>query len=400
VQFRKTLLRVGSPFAECDPESTMEESWTFGKSADFHTGAIIPAFYGHPNLNLPKYEELAVEVSKTTVPVRVVLEIFDEKIKSVDYTASEEEETSKKTSKGGKYSSCYEAGNACPEDHKVCKPEYCEMNRWEYIIAELRKNDLVEVLGAVGAGTTSAEYAILDEKVNGFFYKEDGEPDDIAADSVLPDTTPSTVYVLGEPLLVKDEADMDDVNTLVTLADDNLGVWNPYSWYPHVNNAKWAAILTGVEVVNVSSTIRTLFDRGYGWVYMTASTGTEAFEATNKEYLQGVLYHIGAYTPGRRLQETEESKPAETAYEWGCDDTRFHCSPVCLSHDGPVTSITSDEKCADAPKDLCHCKCYYDAAWTCHEGEVVCQASKGIEAMIVGDLLCENRGTRSRHSRS
>jgi hypothetical protein len=151
--------------------------------------------------------------------------------------------------------------------------------------------------------------------------------------------------------------------------------------------SKWAAIIDEVDSGKMQTVVDTLLDRGYGYVFCTDKVGFKLSSSYNKELLTAIAAKKAA---GRRLQERELSTPT---YSWGCDDTRFHCSPVCLAQDGPVTTIASDAKCADAPVDPCQCKCYYEAAWVCNNGEIVCQATKGIETMIVGDLLCENRGT-------
>ena len=37
---------------------------------------------------------------------------------------------------------------------------------------------------------------------------------------------------------------VDAADVYVTLAAPDLGVWNPFSWYPYVPPAKWAAIVT------------------------------------------------------------------------------------------------------------------------------------------------------------
>jgi len=233
------------------------------------------------------------------------------------------------------------------------------------------------VLGAVGEGTESSEYDILDDKVDGYFFLHEGEIE----------TEPNSVYVLGEPLLKTE--DLTAIDTYVTLADNNIGVWNPYSWYPHIANDKWAAIVDEVASDDVSSTVSTLFDRGYGYVFVTDKAGFKTSSSYNTDMLAAIEAQK-AKPVGRRLQERELST---STYSWGCDDTRYHCSPVCLAQDGPVTSIASDAQCANAPVDPCQCQCYYSAEWICSNGEVACQATKGIETMIVGDLLCENRGT-------
>jgi hypothetical protein len=554
VQFKKTLLRVGSPWAECSGDELPEKN-------TYDIGTIVPAFFGHPNLNKNRYAALAAELSDATVPVKVVLEIFDkerklytmseqaedpktvlvkepmrlvrgQKVGTVvastsyevsfrfrlhssngswksivsfsvngmnyprrpaiflhpdtsadggkrihnrhatktnkndgvdspefalnleqdhhyrtrvtsagcelfidgerigfqpsgydagnlvpggdvldvyvshpDYIAAdltiweltyealrEDEEDFKTTHPKGDYATCYEAGNACPEAHGVCKAKFCEMDTWEEIIRLFQAGG-VEVLGSVGAGTTSAEYAVLDDKVDGFFFMAEGEIEDVE----------NSVFALGEPLLKTE--DIDAVDTYVTLSDSNIGVWNPYSWYPHIDNSKWAAIVDKLASADVATTVDTLFDRGYGYVFLTDQAGFKTSSTYNTDLLAAIAAKEAA---GRRLQDRQLSTPK---YSWGCDDTRLHCSPVCLAQDGPVTTIAQNAKCADAPVDPCQCKCYYDAAWTCIDGEVgseknrtnatrtkmskkvVCQATKGIETMIVGDLLCENRGT-------
>jgi hypothetical protein len=118
---------------------------------------------------------------------------------------------------------------------------------------------------------------------------------------------------------------------------------------------------------------------------MTDEVGFNTSSSYNTKLLEAIAAKVG-----RRLQDRQLST---VTYEWGCDDTGFHCTPVCLVQDGPITSIASASKCADAPVEPCKCKCYYDAAWVCSNGEVVCQATQGIETKIVGDLLCKTRGT-------
>jgi hypothetical protein len=253
------------------------------------------------------------------------------------------------------------------------------MDRWEYIIGLFQANSLVQVLGAVGEKTTAAEYNVLDTKVNGFFFLNKGTIEDEL----------NTVYALGEPLLTT--KDLWAVDTYVTLISDEIGIWNPFSWYPLVVNSKWAAIIDNVDSSDMQKYVDTLFDRGYGYVFLTNQDGFKTSSTYVEELIDAIHQKKATgeiFTDGERRLEA-----SEPTYSWGCDDTLFHCSPVCLSQNGPVTTIAPDSKCADAPKDMCKCKCYYNAVWTCSNGEVVCQATKGIETMIVGDLLCENRGT-------
>jgi hypothetical protein len=196
----------------------------------------------------------------------------------------------------------------------------------------------------------------------------------------------NSVYALGEPLLKT--KDVDAVDTFVTLSDSKIGIWNPYSWYPHLKATKWAAIMDEVDSADMQKRVDTLFDRGYGYVFLTDEVGFNTSSSYNVALLAAIAKTAGV--TDRRLQARALST---VTYEWSCDDTGFQCSPVCLAQDGPVTTIASKAKCAGEPLDPCECKCYYDAAWVCSNGEVVCQATKGIETMIVGDLLCENRGT-------
>jgi hypothetical protein len=141
VEFKSTLLRVGSPWAECSGDVLGTESTT--------VGAIMPVLYGHPNLHsialkdgFPSYDTVISELSGTTVEVKVVLEIFSETTKTYTDSATD--------------SQCYKAGNACPEAHLVCKAEYCEIDVWKSIIADLQAASpgKVTVLGSVGAATS------------------------------------------------------------------------------------------------------------------------------------------------------------------------------------------------------------------------------------------------------
>ena len=75
VQFRKTLLRVGTPWADC--ASSSEDNY------EYPVGSIMPILFGGPNLNSialragnPSYLDVIDELQGVTVPVKVVLEIF------------------------------------------------------------------------------------------------------------------------------------------------------------------------------------------------------------------------------------------------------------------------------------------------------------------------------------
>jgi hypothetical protein len=169
----------------------------------------------------------------------------------------------------------------------------------------------------------------------------------------------------------------------VTLAASDLGLWNPFSWYPYVSPLKWSAIVTDAADVSAAAT---LFDRGYGYVYLTSESGLE----TKSTIMTSLLTEIESTSTRRKLQarRLEASAPF-----WGCDDTLFECKPICMKKTGVVTTKVSDTLCTAAPMDQCACKCYHDAQWTCSGESVVCQAKFGAgELQNVGDKVCETRG--------
>ena len=76
VQFRSTLLRVGTPWATCS-DAAVQAAETYP------VGSIMPILFGGPNLNSiallagsPSYLDVISELTDVTVPVKVVLEIF------------------------------------------------------------------------------------------------------------------------------------------------------------------------------------------------------------------------------------------------------------------------------------------------------------------------------------
>jgi hypothetical protein len=193
-----------------------------------------------------------------------------------------------------------------------------------------------------------------------------------------------TVSAIGSPLF--DEGAVDAATVYVTLAAKDLGVWNPFSWYPYVAPSKWAAIVT--EASDLSA-VETLVDRGYGWVYVTSEVG---FNTKNTLAMSELLAAIESPATRRKLQERrlETSAPY-----WGCDDTLFECKPICVKTTGLIRTKVSDTLCAGAPKDTCACKCFHEAQWTCEGEVVVCKAKFGAEELKpVGDKVCETRGAR------
>merc|ERR1719201_3092813 len=87
------------------------------------------------------------------------------------------------------YRSCYAAGASCPLDHDVCKPEYCELQRWREIIDLYQELSNVQTLGLVEtqlADGTPRDYADIEADIqlykdhvpaiSGFYFNEVGTP--------------------------------------------------------------------------------------------------------------------------------------------------------------------------------------------------------------------------------
>merc|ERR1719399_2784791 len=164
---------------------------------------------------------------------------------------------------------------------------------------------MVTVLGAVDADTTTSEYDTLGTAgvghtaagstgapVDGYYFtcpELDAGAYSSGSSCViepgLPDGT-TTVLGLGSPLFdtsfleranvvggdARDNTKVDAATVYVTLSSNETGIWNPFSWYPYVPTTKWAAIVTERSTVD---DVAVLFDRGYGWVYLTSETGFE-----------------------------------------------------------------------------------------------------------------------------
>jgi hypothetical protein len=359
VEFKSTLLRVGTPWADCSGSSL--------DSASYTVGSIMPVLFGGPNLNsialasgFASYDAAIADLAGTTVDVKVVLEIFNA-VKTT-YTSSAND------------GQCYKAGNACPENHAVCSPDYCEMDVWADIIADFKlASSSVSVLGSVGTGTTYTQYSDL--TLDGFYFVDQTVPAGYTGYSVV---------ALGSPLF--DDTTVADADVYVTLASSDIGIWNPFSWYPSVTPSKWAAIVTDKAD---ASDVATLVDRGYGYVYVTSETDF----TTQSTITSTLLSAITGVSGGRRLEGRSLTASASASY-WGCDDTLMECKPVCLKQTGVVTTKVSDKHCAGAQQpDECSCKCLHDAEWSCDGDSVVCKAKHGAgELQIVGDKVCETRG--------
>jgi len=356
VEFKSTLLRVGTPWADCTGDTLAAESYS--------VGSIMPILFGGPNLNsialktgFPSYDAAIADLSGVSVPVKVVLEIFN--AGTTSYTSSTYD------------TQCYKAGNACPEAHSVCKPEYCEMDVWASIIADFKAaSTSVTVLGSVGDSTTVSQYSAL--SMDGFYFVGTTAPE--------AGYTGTSVVALGAPLF--DDTAVDDATVYVTLSSSDIGIWNPFSWYPYVSPSKWAAIVTDAAD---TSAVATLVDRGYGYVFLTSESGFD----TKSTMTTSVLSAIEGVST-RRLQgrSLEASAPF-----WACDDTLFECKPVCMKQMGVVTTKVADSLCTNAPMDQCACKCFHAVQWSCDGDAVVCQAKFGAgELKTVGDKVCETRG--------
>jgi hypothetical protein len=359
VEFKSTLLRVGSPFADCTAD-------TLG-TATYSIGSIMPVLFGGPNTataskslvagSAEDYDAVIAELSGVSVPVKVVLEIFT--ATKTSYTDSAVEGV------------CYKAGNACPESHSVCDASHCEIDLWKAIIANFKAASagMVTVLGSVDASTTTAAYAGLG--VDGFYFTS----------AVEAGYTGTSVLALGAPLF--DASAVDDATVYVTLASSDLGIWNPFSWYPSVSPSKWAAMALGAAD---ETAIDTLVDRGYGYVYLTSASDFSTFSTITA----AVLDKLEAVAT-RRLQESDRRLTTSEPF-WGCDDTLFECTPICMKQSGPVTTKVANSLCTATPLDQCSCKCYHAAQWTCEGDSVVCKAKYGEgELETVGDKVCETR---------
>merc|ERR1719375_244455 len=178
VEFKSMLLRVGSPFADCTGSAL--------DTAALSIGTIMPVFFGGPNTatsskslvvgSAEDYDAVVAELTGTTVPVMVVLEIFT--ATKTSYTDSTVEGV------------CYKAGNPCPEAHSVCEASHCEIDVWKAIIANFKAASpgFVTVLGSIDASTTTSQYDGLG--VDGFYFLTEVEAG----------YTGTSVVALGAPL--------------------------------------------------------------------------------------------------------------------------------------------------------------------------------------------------------
>jgi len=268
---------------------------------------------------------------------------------------------------------------------------------------------LIETKNADGSARSKAEmqadiadYTSYTSAIKGFYFNEaHGNKSTVEAILEVNEahTSKFTVFGLGEPLFETDFVKATGApDVWETLNDDidGLGVWTPYSWFSYVDgytwsSSNWAAIVDEVPSTSVTTTINSLVDRGYGYVYLHS----EEFFNVTSSHLGDVISGVGT-KKNRRLRrlrglQTQDDGVTTTKYE--CDDTLFECQPVCMKSKGLTRSKVSDGECSGVKPTTC-CRCYYDAHWACENDAVVCKATMaGGEAQIVGDLVCITRGT-------
>jgi hypothetical protein len=568
VEFKKHQLRVGSPWASCAGTGTATTGDSFSG-----TGTIIPVYLGNPSLNINDYYNVRTTLGNAFAaasanPTKLILPIFtpqndgaDRTIfpgattwtegtwvvngvitadarnplttknkayhctkawKDTDTTAVEDHPACSLMA----YRSCYAAGASCPLDHDVCKPEYCELQRWREIIDLYQELSNVQTLGLVETqlsdGTPrdqadiEADIQLYKDHVpaiSGFYFNEVGtntyptgtgthidtllatshahlktgcpkkynfpgsyvaayvaanlcfptadEADGTASASTETDgkcgwcckagadctaaasgcTVQScadhedyyVVFGVGEPLFAT-SAVADTTNgkpdLWITLNDNSsaLGVWTPYSWFSSLNcptctngydfkSENWGAIVTDVTDVldygtaNIQlpsgasygreSILTKLFDRGYGYIYLTTESDFTTTSTELATLITGIYKKISgtAWAPptSRRLEGERALQTLDdgvSAPQWECDDTLHECAPVCVESMGVSRSKVSPDKCSAVKPNPCGCRCYYDAHWACEGNAVVCKATitHGVE-MTVGDLVCATRGT-------
>ena len=98
------------------------------------------------------------------------------------------------------------------------------MQVWAQIIADLKAASpgKITVLGSVGVGTTVSDYSELD--LDGFYFVGVDVEEGYAGFSVA---------AIGSPLF--DASRVEAADVFVTLASSDLGIWNPFSWYPYTS---------------------------------------------------------------------------------------------------------------------------------------------------------------------
>jgi len=425
-EFKKSLLRVGGPWSSTCGSDVVPDS---------AVGTIVPVLLGNPALLISDYLAAAQTLKDAftgdaaTVPTKVILPIFSPENEGSDGESTWTEGVENVADRlyaqhcdrdnvcsQKQYRGCYAAGRACPLDHTVCSIDKCELQRWRQIITAFQAAGNVEVLGLIetqkdgtmrSAAEINGDIAKYENKapVDGYFYNEAGVGGKATIEALMAinaaQASKFTVFGIGTPLFEKagylTTAGAPD--TWITLSDaaDSMGVWTPFSWFPYEPAPTFGAIVHTTDAADVATKLTTLVDRGYGYVYLHSAA---AFDTTSG-HLATLVTELGkaATSKKRRLGDRalQGQDDGVTAIKWGCDDTLFHCAPVCLETVGVTTTTVAASKCADlTPPDECSCRCFYEAEWVCTEdGRVVCQArvSGEDEPLVVGDLVCASRGT-------
>jgi hypothetical protein len=433
IEFKKTLLRIGTPWADCGDEYEEDPNQQ-------DLGMIIPAWYENPALNSAMYERTISDLYSTTTPTTVVLKIFTAVKPGAPgniWTDSLRGDSHKDATEWQTdfYTSCYRAGNPCPEDHTVCSPDYCHMDRFRKIIADFKAQSpgKINVLGSVDVGDTTdwdtamagiAEYRerlVDDARLDGFYFENvpsdeqglldlmeviAGHIDEAHRSQCIVDRTCThinhedvSVFGLNAPLFNQfavSHAGAPDVWITLYASWTQLGIWTPYSWYPGMIPAKWGAMVFGAPAYELGPISELLYDRGYGNIFIHSDNDVNV-PTDHLFFADLALRSVGEEE--RRLDSSVktngngEHKESIRNAMWACDDTRFECSPICIQTAGKVTVKVQKSLCTE-PVDPCLCNdvCYYDVHWAKPGKEIQCFATQKGKVEAVADLVCEYRG--------
>jgi hypothetical protein len=422
IEFKKTMLRIGTPWAFCEGIDVYEED-----PIALDLGMVIPVWFENPSLNHAMYERMIQDLHGTTTPTQVAIKIFtaeqctEERCWTRDvgapggiWTDSLDHESHKDASgwQTDYYTSCYRAGNPCPEDHSVCKPEYCLMDRFRQIIADFKAASpgKINVIGVVDVGDEhetgdwETAVSVIPEyrtkltdasALDGFYFErvpfdewklmalmeviathiDEAERSDCIYQATCTHINEEDVTVFGmnAPLFnrfaVTHPGAPDIWVTLFASWNDpeGMGKWTPYSWYPGMIPNKWGAMVFGAPTYMLPEIAEMLYDRGYGNIFI--HSGDDVNKPTDHLFfLDMALRAVGS--EDRRLALAESNNGDEVKEDtirkpmWACDDTRFTCAPICIQTEGKVTVEVEKSLCTE-PVDPCLCNhvCYYEVHW-------------------------------------
>merc|ERR1719387_3182487 len=417
IEFKKTMLRIGTPWAFCEGIDVYEE-----EPQELDLGMVIPVWYENPALNKAMYERTIDDLGGTTTPTQVAIKIFtaetcwarDVGAPGGVWTDSRNPESHKYASswQTDYYTSCYRAGNPCPEDHSVCSPDYCHLDRFRKIIADLKAASpgYINVIGVVDVGdakesgdwetavsavTTYREKLANESAVEGFYFERvphnewklmalmdviAGHIDEAYRSPCIHKRTCThineedvTVFGMNAPLFnrfaVTHPGAPDIWVTLFASWNDpeGMGKWTPYSWYPGMIPNKWGAMVFGAPTHMLAKISELLYDRGYGNIFI--HSGNDVNKPTDHLFfLDMAIRAVGS--EDRRLALAESNNGVEGKEStirkpmWACDDTRYQCAPICIQTEGKVTVEVKKSLCTE-PVDPCLCNhvCYYEVHW-------------------------------------